>query len=70
MKLDGAFRNIEFAGDFLVGEILEERIEDFLFAAAQVGDGIGLETAALACENGIDETRENGARNPKAAVGD
>jgi len=37
-----AFGDVEFAGDFFVGKIFQERIEDFLFAAAEVGDGLGL----------------------------
>ena len=37
-----AFGDVEFAGDFFVGKIFQERIENFLFAAAEIGDGIGL----------------------------
>ena len=47
MELDGALGDIEFAGDFLVGKILEKRIENFLFAAAEVGDRVGLQAAPL-----------------------
>ena len=43
----GALGNVEFAGDFLVGKILEERIQHFLLAAAEISVRIGFETAAL-----------------------
>src|SRR5580698_1018148 len=32
MKFYGAFGDVEFAGDFFVGKILEKRVQDFLFA--------------------------------------
>jgi hypothetical protein len=34
VKFHGAFCNIEFIGDFFVGKIFEQRIKNFLFAAA------------------------------------
>src|ERR1700693_1025790 len=49
---------VELAGDFLVRKILEERIESFLLATAEIRDGIGLQAAALAREDGIHETGE------------
>ncbi len=70
VKFYGALGNIEFAGDFLVGEIFEERIENFLLAAAEIRDGIGFEAAALTSQDGIDEAGQDGARNPEAAIGD
>ncbi len=70
MKLHGAFRNVELAGDFLVGKIFQEQVEDFLLAAAEIRDGIRLEAAALGCEDGIDETGEELAGNPEASAGD
>src|ERR1700693_1163497 len=51
VKLDGAFGDVERAGDFLVRKILEERIENFLLATAEIRDGIGLQAAALARED-------------------
>jgi hypothetical protein len=42
VKFYGALGDVQFAGDFLVGKIFEERVQDFLFAAAEIGDGIGL----------------------------
>lgn len=69
MELYGALGNIEFAGDFLVGEILEKRVENLLFAAAKIGDGFGLETPALTGEDGVDETRKHGTGHPEAALG-
>src|SRR5882724_6064992 len=69
VELDGAFGNVELAGDFLVRKILEERIENFLLAAAEIRDGIGLQAAALAREDRIDETREELARDPETTVG-
>jgi len=70
VKFDGALGDVELAGDFLVGKIFEERIENFLFATAEIGDGIGLQTAALAGEDGIDEAGQELARNPEATAGD
>src|SRR5215475_14228519 len=54
VKLDGALGDIEFAGNFLVREIFEERIEDFLLAAAEIGDGICFQAAVLIGKYGID----------------
>ena len=70
VELHGALGNVELAGNFFVGEILEERIQDFLFAAAEIRDGIGFEAPALVGEDGIDKAGENGARYPEAAAGD
>ena len=70
MEFYGALGDIELAGDFLVGKILEERIKNFLFAAAEIGDGIGLEAARLVGENRIHESGKNLTRNPEAAIGD
>jgi hypothetical protein len=70
MEFDGALGDVEPAGDLFVGKILKERIEDFLLAAAEIGDGIGLEAAPLAGEYGIDKAREQLARNPESTVDD
>jgi hypothetical protein len=69
VELNGAFGNIEFAGDFFIGEILEKRIENFLFAAAKISDGFGLETPALTGKDGVDETRKHRAGHPETALG-
>ncbi len=69
MKLHGAFRDVELAGDFLIGKIFEKRIENFLLAAAEIGNGIGLQAAALASENGIDESREKLPGHPETSGG-
>ena len=34
----GALGDVEFAGDFFVGEVFQQRVQDFLLAAAQIGD--------------------------------
>ncbi len=70
MKFYGALGYVEFTGDFFVGKILEEGVQDFLFAAAEIGDGIGFETAPLTRENRIHEAGKNRTRNPESAVGD
>src|SRR5262249_53581388 len=70
VELYGALGDVEFSCDFLVGKILEERIENFLFAATQIGDGIGFEAARLAGKNRVNEAGQNSARHPEAAVGD
>jgi len=70
MELDGALGDVQPAGNLFVGKIFEERIEDFLLAAAEIGDGISLEAAPLACEYGIDKAGEQLARNPESAVDD
>lgn len=69
VKLHRAFRNVELAGNLLVGKILQERIENFLLATAQIRDGICLQTAALAGKDGIDEPGEKLPGNPKSASG-
>ena len=40
-----------------------------MFAAAEIGDGIGFEPAALIGEDGIDESGEDRARDPETAAG-
>ena len=70
MKFYGALGDVEFAGDFLVGEILEEGVQDFLLAAAEIGDGISFEAASLTRENRIHEAGKDGTRNPETTVGD
>jgi hypothetical protein len=70
VKLHSAFRDVELAGDFLVGEIFKKRIENFLLAAAEIGDGIRFQAAALPGEDGIHETGEELAWNPEASAGD
>src|SRR5260370_39559664 len=69
VKLHSAFRNVELAGDFLVGEVFQQRIKNFLFAAAQVRDGIGLQAAALAGKDGIHKSGEKLPGNPESAAG-
>src|SRR5882762_6161847 len=46
VKFHGAFGNVELVGNLFVGKIFEQRIENFLLAAAEIGDGIGLQPAA------------------------
>src|SRR6266850_2755315 len=70
VEFHGAFGNVELAGDFLVRKILEERIENFLLAAAEICDGISLQAAALAREDGIHETGQELARDPETCIGD
>ncbi len=70
MEFYGAFGDVEFAGDFLVGKILKKRVEDFLFAATEIGDGVGFETASLPGKDGVHEAGENGAWYPEAASRD
>ena len=70
VKLYGALGDVEFAGDFLVGKIFEERVQNFLLAAAEICDGIGFETASLTRENRIHEAGKDRTRNPESAVGD
>jgi hypothetical protein len=69
VEFDGALGDIEFAGDFLVGEILQERIEHFLFAAAKIGDAVGFDAATLSGKDGIDKAGKKLARNPEPAFG-
>jgi hypothetical protein len=70
VEFNSALGDVELAGDFLVGEVFEKRIQNFLFATAQVGDRIRFEAAGLARKDGVHETGENGAWYPKAAGGD
>jgi hypothetical protein len=70
VEFNGALGDVELAGDFLVRKILEERIENFLFAATEVGDGIGFQAASLVREDRIHESGENRTRYPEAAIRD
>lgn len=70
VKFYGALGNVEFAGDFFVRKIFEERIENLLFAAAEIGDGIGFETTGLPGKDRIDKAGENGAGYPETACSD
>src|SRR5438132_9605025 len=69
MKLHGALRNVELAGNLFVRKILQQRIENFLLATAQIRDGIGLQAAALAGKDGINESGEKLAWNPESSAG-
>ncbi len=69
MKLHSAFRNVELAGNLFVGKIFQQRIKNFLLAAAQIRDGIRLQTTALASEDGINESGEKLPRNPESSAG-
>jgi hypothetical protein len=70
VKFYGAFGDVEFAGDFFVGKIFEQRVQDFLFAAAEIGDGIGFETATLTGKDGINKAGKDRARDPESSIGD
>ena len=67
VKLHRAFRNVELAGNLFVRKIFEQRIENFLLATAQIRDGIGLQTTALAGEDGIDESGQKLPWDPESA---
>src|SRR5260370_33536043 len=69
MEFDGALSDVEPAGDFFIGKIFKERIEHFLLAAAEVGDGVSLEATPLAAEDRIDEAGEQLARPPETSIG-
>jgi hypothetical protein len=70
VKFYGAFGDVEFAGDFFVGKIFEQRVQDFLFAAAEIGDGIGFEPATLTGKDGINKAGKYRARDPEPSIGD
>src|SRR5205807_6001984 len=69
VKLHSAFRNVELTGNLFVRKVFEQRIENFLLAAAQIRDGIGLQTAALAGEDGINESGQKLPGNPESSAG-
>jgi len=69
VKLHSAFRNVELAGNLFVGKIFQQRIENLLLAAAEIRDGIALQTTALGGEDGINESGEKLARNPESSAG-
>src|SRR5258708_7532729 len=69
VKLHSAFRNVELAGNLFVRKVFEQRIENFLLAAAQIRDGIGLQTTALAGEDGINESGKKLPGNPESSAG-
>ena len=66
VKFYGALGDVEFAGDFLVGEIFEERIENFLFTAAEIGDGIGFEAPALTSQDWNRRSRTGRSAEPRS----
>ena len=70
MKFYSALCDVELASDFFVGKILEERVQDFLFAPAEIGDRIGFEAATLTGKDRVHEAGKHRARNPESAVGD
>ena len=70
VKFYRALGDVKFAGDLLVGKIFQERVQDFLLSAAEIGNGIGFETAPLTREDGIYEAGKDRTRNPESAVGD
>src|ERR1700688_2732840 len=70
VKLYGALGNVQTAANFFIGKIFEQRIENFLFAAAQIGDGIGFEAAALPGKYGVHETGKELTGHPETTDGD
>jgi hypothetical protein len=70
VKFYGALGNVQTAANFFVGKIFEEGIENFLFAAAQIGDGIGFQAAALPGKYGVHETGKELPGNPETTDGD
>src|SRR6266571_4840295 len=68
MKLHRALRDVELVGDLFVGMIFQQGIENFLFPAAEIGDGIGLQSAPLPREDGINEAGQKLARYPESAT--
>src|SRR6266403_174032 len=69
VKLNSAFRNVELAGNLFVRKIFEQRIENFLLAAAQIRDGIRLQATALAGEDGINESGQKLPGDPESSGG-
>src|SRR5260370_2397736 len=69
VKLHSAFRNVELAVNLFVGKIFEQRIENFMLAAAEIRDGIGLQTTTLAGKDRINESGEELPRNPESSAG-
>src|SRR5262249_15568336 len=70
MELDGALGNIELAGDFLVGEILEQRTENRVSRAAEMGDSVSFKAPSWAVQNEINEARQQETRHQNPAVRD
>ncbi len=61
----GALGNVQAAANFFIGKIFEEGIENFLFAAAQIGDGVGFQAATLPGKYGVHETGKELAGEPR-----
>src|SRR5580704_7737986 len=70
VKFHGALGDVELASDLFVGEIFEQGIQNFLFAAAEIGDRIGFESAPLTRQDRIDESGQHRARNPETTNSD
>jgi hypothetical protein len=70
VEFDGALGDIELAGDLFVRKIFEERIENFLFTAAEIGYGIRFQAPTLIGKDGIDKAGKQLTGNPESAAGD
>ena len=67
VEFNGAFGNVQAIGNFFIGEIFEQAVQNFLLAAAEFGGRIAAQAAALrAAENRIDEPRKNRRAAPKS----
>jgi hypothetical protein len=68
VELHRPLGNVQAIGNFFVGQVLEQPVEDVLFASAQLA-GISPEpTPVRGTQNRIHEARKHLARDPKAAV--
>src|ERR1700694_4129997 len=71
VKFYSAFGDVEFVSNLLVGQVFKQTIQDFLFAAAQVGRSVCLQAAAVRpAQDRVDKPGKYGAGNPKSSVGD
>src|SRR5258708_24841977 len=69
VKLHSAFRNVELAGNLFVGKIFEQRIENFLLAAAEIRDGIRLQTTTRAGKERVNDTGDALPQQPESSAG-
>src|ERR1700693_839129 len=69
VKFYGALGDVETAANFFIGKVFEERIENFLFPATQIGDGVGFQAAALSGKYGVHEAGKELTGNPETTAG-
>src|SRR5207253_9953444 len=70
VELYGSFGDVQPVCNFLIGKVLQQGIEDFLFAPAQAGGSPEPAVAWNAVQDGIHEAGQHRPRHPIAPARD